>query len=95
MVANDVNALSRRAFLSATGALVVALVSPAGSAGAARNGVIGRSVVTPDKLSSYISIDSDGTVVAYYGKIDGWQGLESAIAQRSSQRRASDAAIPA
>jgi nicotinate dehydrogenase subunit B len=81
MVAEDVNALSRRAFLSATGALVVALVWPAGSARAAGNAVIGRSVVRPDKLSSYISIDPDGTVVAYYGKVDGGQGLESAIAQ--------------
>ena len=35
----------------------------------------------PDKLSSYISIDTDGTVIAYYGKIDGGQGLETAIAQ--------------
>ena len=35
----------------------------------------------PDKLSSYISIDPDGTVIAYYGKIDGGQGLETSIAQ--------------
>src|ERR1700681_4392031 len=81
MIANEVNALSRRAFLSASGALVVALAAPAEFAAAAANGVIGRSVVRPDKLSSYISIDPDGTVVAYYGKIDGGQGLETSIAQ--------------
>jgi CO/xanthine dehydrogenase Mo-binding subunit len=47
----------------------------------AENSPFGRSVVRPDKLSSYISIDPDGTVVAYYGKIDGGQGLETSIAQ--------------
>jgi nicotinate dehydrogenase subunit B len=81
MIANEMNALSRRAFLSATGALVVALAAPAESAETAATSPFGRSVVRPDKLSSYISIDSDGTVVAYYGKIDGGQGLETAIAQ--------------
>jgi len=81
MIANEMNALSRRAFLSATGALVVALAAPAEFADAAETRPFGRSVVRPDKLSSYISIDPDGTVVAYYGKIDGGQGLETAIGQ--------------
>jgi len=81
MVANEIDALSRRAFLSATGALVVALAAPAELADAATNGVAARPALTPDKLSSYISIDADGTVVAYYGKIDGGQGLETAVAQ--------------
>jgi CO/xanthine dehydrogenase Mo-binding subunit len=81
MIANEMNALSRRAFLSATGALVVALTVPAESAEAPATSPFGRSVVRPDKLSSYIAIDPDGTVVAYYGKIDGGQGLETAIAQ--------------
>jgi hypothetical protein len=35
----------------------------------------------PEKLSSYIAIERDGTVVAYYGKIDGGQGLETSVAQ--------------
>src|SRR5580704_2154821 len=80
MITNDHAALSRRAFLSATGALVVALAAPAELA-AAESRPFGRSVVRPDKLSSYISIDPDGSVVAYYGKIDGGQGLETSIAQ--------------
>jgi nicotinate dehydrogenase subunit B len=78
MIANEAHALSRRAFLSASGALVVALAAPAEFAKA---DLFDRSIVRPDKLSSYISIERDGTVVAYYGKIDGGQGLESAIAQ--------------
>jgi CO/xanthine dehydrogenase Mo-binding subunit len=75
MIANEAT-LSRRAFLSTTGALVVALVAPAEFADAAT-----PPPVPQDKLSSYISIDPDGSVVAYYGKIDGGQGLETSIAQ--------------
>ena len=84
MLANEMNALSRRAFLSATGALVVALATPAElaeAAAAATNGLATRPPVTPGTLSSYISIEPDGTVVAYYGKIDGGQGLETSVAQ--------------
>jgi CO/xanthine dehydrogenase Mo-binding subunit len=81
MISNEMDALSRRAFLTAGGALVVALAVPADFALAAEKSPFGRSVVRPDKLSSYISIDKDGTVVAHYGKIDGGQGLETAIAQ--------------
>src|SRR5262249_39442455 len=73
--------LSRRAFLSTSGALVVTLVAPADWADAATNGVTTRPPLKGDQLSSYITIDPDGTVVAYYGKIDGGQGVGTAIAQ--------------
>jgi len=73
--------LSRRAFLSAGGALVVTLASSGEWAEASSNGVATRPPLKGDQLSSYISIEADGTVVAYYGKIDGGQGLETAIAQ--------------
>jgi nicotinate dehydrogenase subunit B len=73
--------LNRRAFLSATGALVVSLAAPADFAAAATNGAATRPPLKGDQLSSYVTIDADGTVVAYYGKIDGGQGLETAIAQ--------------
>ena len=80
------HALSRRAFLSSTGALVVAVVAASeftdADAAAADSALSStRPPVTPDKLSSYISIDRDGTVFAYYGKIDGGQGLETSVAQ--------------
>jgi CO/xanthine dehydrogenase Mo-binding subunit len=81
MITNETDGLSRRAFLTAGGALVVALAAPADLAEAAERNPFGRSVVRPDKLSSYISIDPDGMVVAYYGKIDGGQGVETAIGQ--------------
>src|SRR5262245_20141744 len=79
MISTD--ALSRRAFLTSTGALVVMLVAPSHRAAAAGNGAPARPPVTGDQLDSYITIDADGTVVAYYGKIDGGQGLGTAIAQ--------------
>jgi nicotinate dehydrogenase subunit B len=87
MNAIDSKNFSRRAFLSTTGALVVALATPAelkaaaAAAATAGNGLAARPPVTPDKLSSYISIEADGTVVGYYGKIDGGQGLETSMAQ--------------
>ncbi|MEA2906100.1 MAG: nicotinate dehydrogenase subunit [Alphaproteobacteria bacterium] len=82
MTDHDSNALSRRAFLSTTGALVVTLAAPAEWAEAApTHGSPKRPPLTGDQLSSYITIESDGTVHAYYGKIDGGQGLGTAIAQ--------------
>jgi nicotinate dehydrogenase subunit B len=73
--------LNRRAFLNSTGALVVTLAAPADWAEASTNAVTARPPLKGDRLSSYISIDADGSVIAYYGKIDGGQGLGTAIAQ--------------
>src|SRR5262247_3222693 len=73
--------LSRRAFLSTTGALVVSLAAPGEWSAAAANTQVTRPPLKGDQLSSYITIEPDGSVVAYYGKIDGGQGLGTAIAQ--------------
>jgi nicotinate dehydrogenase subunit B len=81
MINDNTDALSRRAFLASTGALVVTLATPSQWAAAAADGAAARPPLTGDQLSSYITIDPDGTVVAYYGKIDGGQGLGTAIAQ--------------
>ena len=78
---NDTSTLSRRAFLASTGALVVILAAPSEFAQAGPNGAATRPPLTGDQLSSYISIEADGAVVAYYGKIDGGQGLGTSIAQ--------------
>jgi nicotinate dehydrogenase subunit B len=72
--------LNRRAFLTTTGALVVTLAS-ADFAQASHPTVTARPPLKGDQLSSYITIEADGTVVAYYGKIDGGQGLGTSIAQ--------------
>jgi nicotinate dehydrogenase subunit B len=78
---NQIDApLSRRAFLAASGALVVTLAAP-DWAQAAVNGAATRPAVTGDQLDSYITIEADGSVIAYYGKIDGGQGIGTSIAQ--------------
>src|SRR5688500_1908889 len=82
------NALSRRALLSTTGAFVVALATPAefaqaaeAAAAARRDRLAQRPGIDPGKLSSYISVEADGTVTGYYGKIDGGQGLWTTFSQ--------------
>jgi nicotinate dehydrogenase subunit B len=69
---------SRRTLLKTGGALVVSI-------GAAVPFEFARafalSQLQPDQLSSYIAVNADGTVSAFYGKIDGGQGLHVAIAQ--------------
>jgi len=73
--------IHRRTFLTASGALLVSLAAPFEWAEAEAIGGTTRPPVGFDQLDSYITIDPDGTVVAYYGRIDGGQGLETAIAQ--------------
>ena len=72
--------LSRRAFISSTGALIVALAT-ADWAVAATGEVASQPSLKPDRLDSYIAIGKDGAITAYYGKIDGGQGLGTSIAQ--------------
>jgi nicotinate dehydrogenase subunit B len=81
LVSSEANeyGLSRRAFVTAAGALAVTLAAP--PQWALANETPTRPPLKGDQLSSYITIDADGTVMAYYGKIDGGQGLGTAIAQ--------------
>ena len=76
---------SRRSVLKAGGALVISIGTPVGL-----DTVLGISQaraqgtkppLTPDQLSSYIAVNADGTVDAYFGKTDMAQGLFTAIAQ--------------
>jgi nicotinate dehydrogenase subunit B len=75
----------RRAFLAASGAMVVTLAAPPGwSASAFAQGAPGgttRPPLAPDQLDSWIAINPDGTVSAFLGKVDGGQGVDVAIAQ--------------
>jgi len=41
----------------------------------------GKPPLTPDQLSSYIAVNADGTVSAYFGKMDMGHGLTVAIGQ--------------
>jgi nicotinate dehydrogenase subunit B len=72
--------LSRRTFISSTGGLVVTLAT-ADWAVAATDEAASQPSLKPDRLDSYIAIEKDGTIAAYYGKIDGGQGLGTSIAQ--------------
>jgi len=81
MLELELNQLNRRAFLTAAGALVVAITTPAEWAEAAQFDSAAAAGVRPGKLSSYISVERDGTVIGFYGKIDGGQGLETSVAQ--------------
>src|SRR5882762_1931652 len=79
------SAFSRRSVLLGGGALVVSMGAPIGF-----DTVLGISAahaqgtkppLTPDQLSSYIAVNADGTVAAYFGKMDMGHGLHVAIAQ--------------
>jgi CO/xanthine dehydrogenase Mo-binding subunit len=76
---------SRRSLLKTGGALVVSIGMPIGldtvlEIGAAfAQGT--KPPLTPDQLSSYIAVNADGTVSAFFGKMDMGQGLFVAIGQ--------------
>src|SRR5262249_37280088 len=78
-------AFSRRALLKAGGALVVSIGAPIGL-----DALIGHQAafaqgakppLTPDQLSSYIAVNADGTIAAYFGKMDMGHGIDVAIRQ--------------
>jgi CO/xanthine dehydrogenase Mo-binding subunit len=77
--------LSRRAVLMGAGALVISIGAPVGiemlaSIDEARaQGA--KPPLTPDQLSSYIAVNADGTVSAFFGKMDMGHGLFVAIGQ--------------
>src|SRR5689334_3063091 len=79
------SAFTRRSILLGSGALVVSIgaaisldtvlaVREAYAQGA-------KPPLTPDQLSSYIAVNADGSVAAYFGKMDMGHGLHVAIAQ--------------
>ncbi|MBV8285317.1 MAG: molybdopterin-dependent oxidoreductase, partial [Hyphomicrobiales bacterium] len=82
---NATHFVSRRALLKAGGALVVSigtsltLDTVVGIGEAFAQGA--KPPLTPDQLSSYIAVNADGTVSAFFGKMDMGQGLFVAIGQ--------------
>ena len=84
-------AFSRRAMLKSGGALVVSIgmpisldtvlaMSEANAQGAAAVAAA-KPPLTPDQLSSYIAVNADGTVAAFFGKMDMGHGITVAIGQ--------------
>ncbi len=76
---------SRRSLLKAGGALVVSVGAPIGLDTVLGIGTAhaqgSKPPLTPDQLSSYIAINPDGSVSAFFGKMDMGQGLFVAIGQ--------------
>jgi len=76
--------LSRREFLKSAGALIVAVAAPAYVADAlaqAASAAAGKPPLVPGELDSWIAILPDGSVQAFFGKMDMGQTLDVAIAQ--------------
>src|SRR5262249_56498525 len=82
---NATHFVSRLSLLKAGGALVISIGTPV-----ALDTVLGigeafaqgaKPPLTPDQLSSYIAVNADGTVSAFFGKMDMGQGLFVAIGQ--------------
>src|SRR5260370_25363124 len=73
--------LDRRAFLAASGALIVGLSNSPQDADAAPAASSTKPPLRGDQLDSYLAVEPDGNVVVFYARIDGGQGLETSIAQ--------------
>src|ERR1700722_1340007 len=76
---------SRRALLQTGGALVVSIGAPItfdiARAAADEMAASVQPPLTPDQLSSYIAVNADGTISAFFGKMDMGQGLFVAVGQ--------------
>ena len=84
---NQVPSPSRREFLQAGGALVVGFSLPATAFAQRQPGAdaaIGKSLDT-NAVDGFISINSDGTVTIFSGKVDLGQGLRIAIPQMAAE----------
>jgi nicotinate dehydrogenase subunit B len=81
------NPITRRDFLKASGSLVVSVSIPGAVATAMSQGIStsatlgGKPPLTPDQLDSWIAVLADGSVTAFFGKMDMGQGVDVAIAQ--------------
>jgi CO/xanthine dehydrogenase Mo-binding subunit len=77
--------ISRREFLKSSGALVVSVGVPGGSAlaDAATTTATarGKPPLVPTELDSWIAVLPDGRVTAFFGKVDMGQGVDVAIGQ--------------
>src|SRR5437660_1613040 len=76
---------SRRAVLETGGAFVVSVGMPVGLdtvlAINAAQAQLAKPPLMPDQLSSYIAVNADGGISAYFGKTDTAQGVFTAIGQ--------------
>ena len=76
--------ISRRDFLKASGSLLVSISLPGAalSQGTATGATLqAKPALMPDQLDSWIAVLPDGSVTAYFGKMDMGQGVDVAIGQ--------------
>jgi CO/xanthine dehydrogenase Mo-binding subunit len=74
--------LSRREFLKSAGALVISASMPAYVESALAQGAgVGRPPLVPVELDSWVAVLPNGSVSAFFGKMDMGQCLDVAIAQ--------------
>ena len=73
--------LNRRALLGGAGALTISIALPGAPARAATFGAATRPPLDPQNLSSYVSINADGSAICYFGKMDMGQGTDLGVAQ--------------
>src|SRR5207245_2007037 len=74
--------ISRRDLLKAGGALVVSFAIPGPARRAlGQAGAGAQPLLLPDGLASWIAGTPDGSVTAFFGKMDMGQGVDVAIAQ--------------
>ncbi len=72
--------ITRRSLLAGVGALTVSVVLPGAQARAASI-LDKRPPLDPQRLSTYVSVNADGTAVCWMGKVDMGQGTEIGWAQ--------------
>jgi nicotinate dehydrogenase subunit B len=78
----DTLSIARRDLLKAAGALVVAIATPAVIGEAlAQSGSETKPPLQPTQLDSWIAVHADGSVTAFFGKMDMGQGVDVAIGQ--------------
>jgi CO/xanthine dehydrogenase Mo-binding subunit len=85
--ATGTNNVSRRAFLGATGALVVGFSLPGRALAQMASGAqasLAKSVDAAD-VDGFLAIGADGTITIYCGKVDLGQGLRIAIRQMAAE----------
>jgi CO/xanthine dehydrogenase Mo-binding subunit len=80
MNANTDMSLSRRALLQSTGALVVSF-SLADAGDVLAQAADKKPPLLPTELDSWLAVSKNGMVTIYFGKMDGGQGTDLAIAQ--------------
>jgi CO/xanthine dehydrogenase Mo-binding subunit len=75
--------LSRRALLQSAGALVVCAAAPAEALAQLAGSAVptGKPPLHPTELDSWVAIDREGRVTAFFGKMDMGQGVDVAIGQ--------------